>query len=49
MKGGVIAITGGGDYGLVEDRIGQDIDQEYFLLGDREAEEVDGDFIGGGV
>ena len=49
LKGGVIAIAGGGDDELVEDRIGQDVDQEYLSLGDRETEEVDGDFIGEGV
>ena len=49
LKGGVIAVAGGGDYELIEDRVGQDVDQEYFSLGDREAEEVDGDLIGGGV
>ena len=49
LEGGVIAIAGGGDDELVEDRVSQDIDQQYLSLGDREAEEVDGDFIGGGV
>ena len=49
MEGGVIAIAGGGDDVLVEDWVGQDIDQQYLTLGDGEAEEVDGDFVGGGV
>ena len=49
LEGGVIAIAGRGNDELVEDRVGQDIDQQYLSLGDREAEEVDGDFIGGGV
>ena len=49
LEGGVIAIAGGGNDELVEDRIGQNIDQEYLSLGDREAEEMDGDLIGGGV
>ena len=49
LKGGVIAIAGGGDYEFIEDRVGQDVDQEYLLLGNREAEEVDGDLVGGGV
>ena len=49
MKGGVITIAGGGDYELVEDQVGQDIDQEYLSLGNGEAEEVDGDLVGGGV
>ena len=49
LEGGVIAIMEGGDDEFVEDWIGQDVDQEYFLLGDGEAEEVDGDLVGGGV
>ena len=49
LKGGVIVIAGGGDYELVEDRVGQDVDQKYFSLGNREVEEVDGDLVGGGV
>ena len=49
LKGGVIAIAGGGNYELVEDRVGQDVDQEYFSLSNGEAKEVDGDFVGGGV
>ena len=34
---------------VVEDQVGQDVDQQYLMLGDREAEEVDGDFVGGSV
>ena len=49
LKGGVIVKAGGGDDELVEDGIGQDVDQEYFSLGDWKTEEVDGDFVGGGV
>ena len=49
MEGGVIVIAGGGDDEFIEDWVGQNVDQQYFSLGDREAEEVDGDFIGGGV
>ena len=49
LKGGVIVIVGGGDDGLVEDGVGQDVDQQYFSLGDREAEEMDGDLVCGGV
>ena len=49
LKGGVIAIAGGGNDELIEDRISQDVDQEYLSLGDRKAEEVDGDFVGRGV
>ena len=49
LEGGVIAIVGGGDDELIEDQVSQDVDQEYFSLGDREAEEVDGDLVGRGV
>ena len=49
LEGGVIAIVGGGDDELIEDQVSQDIDQQYLSLDDREAEEVDGDFVGGGV
>ena len=49
LEGGIIAIVGGGDDELVEDQVGQDVDQQYLSLGNREAEEVDGDFVGGGV
>ena len=49
LEGGVIAIAGGGDDEFVEDWVSQDVDQEYFSLGDGEAEEVDGDFVGRGV
>ena len=49
LEGGVIVIIGEGDDEFVEDRIGQDVDQQYLLLGDRETEEVDGDLVGGSV
>ena len=49
LEGGVIAIAGGGDNKLVEDQVGQDVDQEYLSLGDGEAEEMDGDLVGRGV
>ena len=49
LKGGVIVVVGRGNNELVEDQIGQDVDQEYLSLGDREMEEMDGDFVGGGV
>ena len=49
LEGGVIVIAGGGNDELVEDWVGQDVDQQYLVLDDREAEEVDGDFVGGGV
>ena len=49
LKGGVIAVVGRCDDGLVEDGVGQDVDQQYFSLGDGEAEEVDGDFVCRGV
>ena len=49
MEGGVITKTGGGGDGLIEDWVGQDTDQQDFPLSDRETEEVDGDFVGGGV
>ena len=49
LEGGVIAIAGGSNDNLVEDRVGQDIDQQDFPLGNRKAEEVDGDFVGRGV
>ena len=42
-------VVGGGDDELVEDWVGQDVDQEYFSLGVGEAEEMDGDLVGGGV
>ena len=49
LESGVIAIVGGGDDGLVKDGVGQDVDQQYFSLGDGEAKEVDGDFVRRGV
>ena len=48
-KDGVVVVQGGCDDPLVEDRVGQDVDQEDFSLGDGKAEEVDGDFVGRGV
>ena len=49
LEGGVIAIAGGGDNEFVEDRVSQDVDQQYLSLSNREAEEVNGDFVGRGV
>ena len=49
LEGGVIAIVGGGDDELIEDQVSQDVDQQYLSLDNREAEEVDGDFVGRGV
>ena len=49
LEGGVITIAGGGDDEFIEDQVGQDVDQQYLSLGDREAEEVNGDFVGRGV
>ena len=45
----VIMVKGRGNDSFVEDRVGQDIDKENLSLSDGEAEEVDGDFVGGGV
>ena len=42
-------IVRGGDDELVEDWVSQDVDQQHLALGDREAEEMNGDFVGGGV
>ena len=49
LEGGVIAIAGRCDDGLVEDGVSQDVDQQYFSLGDGKAEEMDGDLVGRGV
>ena len=49
LEGGVIVEARGGDNEFIEDWIGQDVDQQHLALGDREAEEMDGDFVGGGV
>ena len=46
---GVIVVQGGGDDLFIEDGISQDVNQVYLSLGSREAETVDGDFVGGGV
>ena len=45
----VVMIEGGGDDPVIEDEIGQNVDEKDFSLSDGEAEEVDGDFIGRGV
>ena len=37
-----------GDDPVIEDGVGEDVDED-FPLGDRKAEEVDGDFVGRGV
>ena len=34
LEGGVIAIAGGGDDELVEDWVGQDVDQKYLSFSD---------------
>ena len=49
LEGGVIVIAGGGDDELIEDWVSEDVDQQYLSLGNREAEEVDGDFVGRSV
>ena len=49
LEGGVIVIARGGDDELVEDWVSQDVDQQHLVLGNREAEEMDGDFVGRGV
>ena len=46
---GVVMIEGGGDDPFIEDRISEDVYQEDLPLGNGEAEEVDGDFVGWGV
>ena len=48
-ENGVIMVDGGGGDPVIEDRVSQDIDEEDLLLGNGEAEEVNGDFIGGGA
>ena len=45
----VVMVEGRGDDPLVEDGVSQDVDQENFSLSDGETEEMDGNFIGGGV
>ena len=49
LEGGVIVVVRGGDDEFIEDWVSQDVDQQHFTLGDRETEEMDGDFVGGGV
>ena len=46
---GIIMVQGRGNDSFVEDGVSQNIDQEDLSLGGREAEEVDEDFVGGGV
>ena len=46
---GVVVVEGGIDDLLVEDRVGEDVHEEDFLLSNGELEEMDGDFIGRGV
>ena len=46
---GIIVVQGRDDDSFIEDGVGQDVDQEDLSLGSREAEEVDGDFVGEGV
>ena len=45
----VVVVEGRGDNPVIEDGVGQDIDEKDFLLSDGKAEEVDGDFIARGV
>ena len=40
----VVVVQGRGEDPFIEDGVGQDIDQKDLSLGDREAEEVNGDF-----
>ena len=42
-------VQGRGNDSFVEDGVSQNIDQEDLSLGSREVEEVDEDFVGGGV
>ena len=46
---GVVVVQGRGEDSFIEDGVSQDVDQQNFSLGDREAEEVDGDFDCRGV
>ena len=46
-KDGVVVVQGRCKNSLIEDGVSQDVDQENLLLGDREVEEMDGDFVGG--
>ena len=48
-KDWVIVVESRGDDPVVEDRVGQDIDEENFLLGNGEMKKVDGNFIGRSV
>ena len=48
-EGGVVMVQGQVDDPFVENRIGEDVDQEDLPLSNRETEEVEGDFIGRGV
>ena len=41
---GVVMVQGRGEDPFIEDGVSQDVDQQNFSLGDRETEEVDGDF-----
>ena len=43
----IVEVQGRGKDPFVEDGISQDVDQENLLLGNREVEEMDGDFVGG--
>ena len=48
-EGGVIMVESRGDDPFVEDGVGEDIDQNDLSLDDREAEEVEWDFVGRSV
>ena len=45
----IIVVESGGNNPVIEDRVGEDIDEKDFSLSNRKAEEVDGDLIGRGV
>ena len=46
---GVIMVEGGANDSLIEDGVSQDVYKEDLLFSDGEMEEVDWDFVGGGV
>ena len=48
-EGRVIMVQGGVDDPFIENGISEDVDQEDFSLGNREAEKVEGNFVGRGV
>ena len=48
-EGRVIMVQGGVDDPFIENGISEDVDQEDFLLGNREVEKMEGNFVGRGV